>query len=97
VLTLESAVNKMTGMPAARLGLPERGLLREGWMADVVVFDPATVADRATFEDPHQYPAGIEHVFVNGVVMVDGGRYTDQRPGRVLRHSPRGLPAEGVR
>jgi N-acyl-D-amino-acid deacylase len=96
VLTLEAAVNKMTGMPAARLGLPERGLLREGWMADVVVFDPATVADRATFDDPHQYPAGIEHVFVNGVVMVDGGRYTDQRPGRVLRHSPRGQAAAGV-
>jgi dihydroorotase/N-acyl-D-amino-acid deacylase len=57
-------------------------------MADVVVFDPATVRDRATFTAPHEYPEGIEYVIVNGVPLVDGGRFTDARPGRVLRHTP---------
>ena len=84
LLPLEVAVHKMTGMPAARLGLRDRGVLREGAMADVVVFDPATVADLATFEAPHQYPVGIETVVVNGVVAVDGGRPTGVRVGRVL-------------
>jgi dihydroorotase/N-acyl-D-amino-acid deacylase len=88
VLTLETAVHKMTGMPAARLGLADRGRLREGAFADVVIFDPATVSDRATFESPHQYPGGIDFVFVNGMTAVDGGRFTDVRGGRVLRHEP---------
>ena len=85
LLTLEQAVHKMTGMPAARLGLTDRGVLREGAVADVVIFDAATVADRATFEDPHQYPAGIDAVLVNGVPMVEAGAFTNARPGRVLR------------
>ena len=85
LLTLEAAVHKMTGMPAARLGLRDRGVLRAGAMADVVVFDPATVADRATFEAPHQYPVGIETVVVNGVVAVDRSAPTGVRAGRVLR------------
>ena len=89
LLPLETAVHKMTGMPAARLGLRDRGVLREGAMADVVVFDPATVADQATFEAPHQYPVGIETVVVNGVVAVDGGRPTGVRVGRVLRRGGR--------
>ena len=84
VLDLPTAIHKMTGMPAARLGLSDRGVLREGAAADVVVFDPATVRDRATFTEPHQYPAGIETVLVNGVVAVDGGRATGARAGRVL-------------
>ena len=87
VLGLEQAVHKMTGMPAARLGLRDRGVLRSGAFADVVVFDPARVADRATFEAPHQYPAGIELVLVNGAVVVDGGGFRDARAGRVLRRS----------
>jgi N-acyl-D-amino-acid deacylase len=87
VLTLEQAVNKMTGMPAARLGLRDRGVLRTGAYADVVVFDPARVADRATFEAPHQYPVGVEFVLVNGVLAVDGERFVDARAGRVLRRS----------
>ncbi len=89
LLPLETAVHKMTGMPAARLGLRDRGVLRVGAMADVVVFDPATVADQATFEAPHQYPVGIETVVVNGVVAVDGGKPTGVRVGRVLRRGGR--------
>ncbi len=85
VLTLEEAVHKMTAMPAARLGVNDRGRLAEGAFADITVFDPATVADLATFQEPHRYPAGIDHVLVNGVVAVDGGRFTDARGGRVLR------------
>jgi dihydroorotase/N-acyl-D-amino-acid deacylase len=89
LLTLEQAVHKMTGMPAARLGLRDRGVLRAGAAADVVVFDPATVADRATFEAPHQYPVGIETVVVNGAVAVDAGAPTAARAGRVLRRRGR--------
>jgi len=85
VLTLEQGVHKMTGMPAARLGLKDRGVLRAGAVADVVVFDAGRIADRATFENPHQYAVGIDYVLVNGVAAVDGGRYMDLRAGRVLR------------
>ena len=87
VLTLEEAVHKMTGMPAKRLGLRDRGQVAEGMYADLVVFDPATVEDRATFENPHQYPVGIDYVLVNGVAVVDGGKFTDARAGRVLRRA----------
>lgn len=85
VLTLEEAVHKMSGMPAARMGLTDRGQVQEGWIADLVVFDPATVKDMATFEAPHQYPVGIPWVFVNGVAQVADGAYRDLRPGKVLR------------
>nr|MBA3969529.1 amidohydrolase family protein [Gemmatimonadota bacterium] len=85
VLTLPAAVHKMTGMPAARLKLGDRGRIAEGLFADLVVFDSAAVADRATFEEPHQYPRGIPYVIVNGVVAVDNGRFVNVRPGRVLR------------
>ena len=87
VLTLEEAVRKMSGATAARLGLQDRGLLREGFFADVAVFDPERVVDRATFEQPHRYAAGVEYVLVNGVLVVDGGEHTGARPGRVL-HGP---------
>jgi dihydroorotase/N-acyl-D-amino-acid deacylase len=85
VLTLEEAVHKMTGLPAAALRLSDRGRIAPGAHADVVLFDAATVADRATFEDPHHYPAGIPYVIVNGTVAVDGGQFTSARGGRVLR------------
>lgn len=88
-IPLEVAVRKMTGMPARRLGLTDRGLLRPGMKADVVVFDPRTVLDRSTAEEPQARPAGIEHVFVNGVAVVEEGRPTAARPGRVLRSLPR--------
>ncbi len=87
VLRLEEAVRRMTSLPAQKLGLRERGLLRPGMYAYVTVFDPDRVIDRATFDAPHQYCAGIVHVFVNGVPVVDQGKITDRRPGRILRGS----------
>ena len=84
-LTLPQAVAKVTGGAAAALGLGGRGLLREGYAADVVVFDPARIADRATYENPHQFAAGTSTVIVNGDVVIDGGDHTGALPGRVLR------------
>jgi N-acyl-D-amino-acid deacylase len=84
VLDLPTAVRKMTGLPAARLGLADRGVLRAGARADVVAFDPATVADRATYEDPHRYPDGIRHVLVNGRVVIRDGEHSGSLSGRVL-------------
>jgi N-acyl-D-amino-acid deacylase len=83
-IELEDAVRKMTSLPAQVLRLPDRGLLREGCWADVVVFDPDRVADRATFEQPKQYPQGIEYVLVNGEVVIDRAEHTGARPGRVV-------------
>jgi N-acyl-D-amino-acid deacylase len=82
---LETAIYKMTGQSAARLRLVDRGTLRAGNFADVVVFDPATVADKSTFDQPHQYPVGIDYVFVNGIAAVEQGKFTDARSGRVLK------------
>jgi N-acyl-D-amino-acid deacylase len=84
-LRLEEAVRKMTSLPTRKLGLFDRGILRPGLKADITVFDPDTVRDRATFTEPHQYAAGIEHVFVNGCQVVDAGEHTGERPGRVLK------------
>jgi len=85
LLSLEAAVRKASSFPAQILGLRDRGLLREGFQADLVIFDPATVADRATFEKPHQYSTGIEAVVVGGEVVVEQGRITEARPGKVIR------------
>jgi dihydroorotase/N-acyl-D-amino-acid deacylase len=85
VLTLEQAVAKMTGMPARRLGFEDRGCLREGCVADLTLFDAQRVRDVGTFQDPHHYPEGIPFVLVNGIPVIDGGRFTDARPGKVLR------------
>lgn len=84
LVTLEDAVRKMTAMPAARLGLVDRGLLRPGMKADIAVFDPDRVGDRATFEQPHQYAVGVELVLVNGQVVFENGAMTAARPGCVL-------------
>jgi N-acyl-D-aspartate/D-glutamate deacylase len=84
LLSLAQAVHKMTGMPARRLGLRDRGLIRVGARADLVVFDPKRVTDLATYEDPHRYPAGIDHVVVNGRFVVKDGEHTGSLPGRVL-------------
>lgn len=85
VLTLADAIRKMTSLPAAITGLSDRGLLRQGMAADITIFDPQTVTDRATYENPLQYPAGIPYVIVNGAVVIDQGRHTGAKPGRVLR------------
>src|SRR5882762_7257301 len=85
LMPLEFAIHKMTGLPAANVGLQQRGLLREGYFADITIFDPKTVIDRATFEDPNQYPIGINYVIVNGQIEVDSGQRTPALAGRVLR------------
>jgi N-acyl-D-amino-acid deacylase len=84
LFSLETAVAKMTGMCAVRLRLPDRGLLRPGYAADLAVFDPRTVKDEATFADPHRHPTGISCVVVNGAVVVDGGRFAAAGTGRIL-------------
>ncbi len=84
VLTLPDAIRKMTSLAAQITGLADRGLLRPGMAADIAIFDPATVADKATFEDPLQYAVGIPYVIVNGVVVIDQGQHTHAHPGRVL-------------
>jgi N-acyl-D-amino-acid deacylase len=85
LMSLELAIHKMTGLPAGNLSLKSRGLIREGYFADITIFDPKTVIDRATFEDPNQYPLGINFVVVNGEIEVDGGQRTPALAGRVLR------------
>ncbi len=90
ILSLEQAVRKMTSLPAQRLGLPDRGLLRPGMAADVVCFDPDGVQDTATYEDPCRTPEGIPYVLVNGVVVVDDSDHTGALPGRALRRAGRG-------
>lgn len=84
VITLEDAVRKMSAFPAQRIGLADRGVLREGMKADIAIFDPNTVRDLATFDRPHQYAEGITHVIVNGAVAFEGGKMTSARPGRLL-------------
>jgi N-acyl-D-aspartate/D-glutamate deacylase len=86
-LPLETAIAKMTSVPAGRIGLIDRGVLRQGAFADIVVFDPATVADTATYERPSIHPTGIDDVIVNGRVAVLAGRESGQRPGRLLRRA----------
>ena len=93
VIPLEEAIRKMTSLPASILGLADRGTIKEGQWADLVIFDPATVADKATFEDPFQYPVGIDTVLVNGTVVLDEGKHTNARPGKVLKRPAGGVTA----
>jgi N-acyl-D-amino-acid deacylase len=91
VLPLEQAIHKMTGATARALRLRDRGLIREGYRADITIFDPADFRDRATYADPHQYPTGARTtVLVNGVVVVDNARHTGATPGMVMRRAPDG-------
>jgi N-acyl-D-aspartate/D-glutamate deacylase len=85
LLSLEEAVRKMTSLPAGRMGLADRGILRPGLAADLVAFDPEKVQDLSTYAEPRRYSAGIPYVAVNGELVVDGGKVTAARPGRVLR------------
>jgi N-acyl-D-aspartate/D-glutamate deacylase len=82
---LEEAVRKMTSQAASRVGITDRGILRPGMMADIAIFDPATIRDVATYNEPLHYSVGVEHVFVNGRPVVLNGKITDERPGRALR------------
>src|SRR6184192_1157505 len=84
VIPLAEAVRRLSGLPATNLGLDHRGFIKEGMFADMVVFDPATISDRATFEKPHQYAVGVKHVFVNGVQVIKDGEHTGAKPGRAL-------------
>jgi len=85
VTTLENAVHRLSGLPAANLGLQERGQLKPGYFADLAIFDPATIADHATYAQPNQYATGMRHVFVNGVQVVKDGEHTGAKPGKALR------------
>ncbi len=85
VIPLNEAIYRLSGLPATNLKIRDRGFLKEGYYADVVVFDPATIQDHATFEEPHQYSTGVHHVFVNGGHVLKDGEHTGATPGRVVR------------
>jgi N-acyl-D-aspartate/D-glutamate deacylase len=97
VIPLEDAVRKMTSFPAQILGLADRGQVREGFAADIAIFDPARVRDTNSFEKPKSYAEGVPYTLVNGVVVIDGGKHTGARPGRVvLGHGYKGAAATQV-
>jgi len=85
VIPLEEAIRKLTSLPAENLRIEDRGQLAVGFFADVVMFDPDQIGDRATYEDPHQYSVGMVHVFVNGTQVLDAGEHTGATPGRAVR------------
>jgi N-acyl-D-amino-acid deacylase len=85
VIPIEEAIRKLTSFPAATLRIKERGTLAPGFFADVVVFDPKTIADKSSYEKPHQYAVGVKHVWVNGGQVIKDGEHTGQKPGRVVR------------
>jgi len=93
VIRLETAISRLTALPAHNLGLDRRGRLAAGYFADVVVFDPSTIEDRATFDRPHQYATGVQHVLVNGELVLRDGEHTHARAGRVVRRAPTRLRA----
>src|SRR5690606_18377499 len=84
VIPLETAIHGLTTLPAKNLKIQKRGALKSGYYADVVIFDPATITDHATFKEPHQYSTGMKHVFVNGVQVLKDGEHTGATPGRVV-------------
>ncbi len=84
-LTLEDAIRKFSALPAQRMRLTDRGVLKKGMWADIVIFDPATIRDRATFENPNQLSEGMQYVLVNGVPVIENGQQTNALPGKVLR------------
>ena len=85
IVPLEEGIRRLSALPAENLGLKDRGRLAEGYFADVVIFDAATIRDHATFEKPHQYSTGVVHVFVNGAQVLRDGEHTGAKPGRVVR------------
>ena len=88
LLTLENAIHKMTGLPAVRMGMKERGLVKEGLVADLVIFDPDRILDQATYDYPCQFPAGIPYVLVNGAIAVDQEQYTGPLAGTAVPYGP---------
>jgi N-acyl-D-aspartate/D-glutamate deacylase len=96
VISLEDAIRSSTSLPAQIMGLRDRGQLREGYAADIVILDPNTIRDRSTFFEPHQYPEGINYVLINGTFVVDGGKPTQQLPGRVLTRGTAGTASDGA-
>ena len=96
-MTIEEAVRSCSGLPAEILGLADRGKIRVGAVADLVAFDPATFRDQATFDDPTRYAAGVRHLFVNGVAVVDGGEPKPDLPGRAIRLGAMINPADRIR
>jgi N-acyl-D-aspartate/D-glutamate deacylase len=86
ILPLEQAIRSASGLPADILKLPQRGYLKSGYFADLVVFDPQTFRDQATFEKPHQYATGVKYLFVNGKLAIEDGKFTGTLAGKVLRH-----------
>ena len=87
IISLEEAVRKMSSMSAQRLGIRDRGLLVKGYFADIAIFDSEEISDMATFEDPHQYAVGMKYVLVNGELVVEQGKHTGRRPGKILHGS----------
>ena len=85
LISLEDAIRKMTSLPAQTFGFRDRGMIREGFAADIVIFDEKTIMDQATFDKPHQYPLGITYVLVNGAVVMENNQITEARPGMALR------------
>ena len=85
LLSIEEGVSRITGAPASRLGLSNRGLIRKGYWADIVVFDPEQLIDHTSLQDPAVFPTGIEHVVINGEIAVEKGQYLDRRQGQLLR------------
>ncbi|MPM93669.1 D-aminoacylase [bioreactor metagenome] len=85
-LTLQEAIRKVTSYPASILGIHDRGTIKEGYWADLVIFDPKTISDCSTYENPTAYPTGIDAVFINGTLVVNKQGFTGNRPGKVLRH-----------
>lgn len=85
LIPLEDAIRKMTSLPAQTFGFRDRGLIREGFAADLVIFDENTISDQATYDKPHQFPLGISYVIVNGTPVIDGSQLTAARPGIALR------------
>ena len=85
IISLEEAIRKMTSLPAKILSIDRRGLVKKGYYADITIFDKTVIADKSTFEDPHQYAVGVNSVIVNGIIVVENGMHNGNRPGKVLR------------
>ena len=87
MITLQEAIRKLAHLPATNLGIKDRGLIKKGYFADIAIFNPEEIADRATYENPHQYAVGMEHVFINGQQVLRNGEHSGAFPGRFVRRA----------